>query len=247
MDKIKEVKKWMDDAKHLVFFGGAGTSTASGIPDFRSENGVYHKEREDKLPPEFILSHTYLKQDPDGFSKSYKKEYVFPDKEPNKLHYILTELEEKGVLQAIITQNIDGLHQKAGSKNVLEIHGNMVDHYCVDCGKKFPLEYALAFEKSATCDECCGFVRPDVVLYEEMLPQGVFEEAIRQVRQADVMIVAGTSLVVYPAAGLLQYYRGNRLILINKQVTQMDSMANAVFHDDIGDILEKITETNHEN
>lgn len=247
MQKIEQAREWLNDATRIVFFGGAGTSTASGIPDFRGEDGAYTIEREDKLPPEYVLSHTYLRDDPEGFSKAYKKDYVFPDKEPNTVHYVLAELEKHGKLQAIITQNIDGLHQKAGSENVLELHGNMVDHYCVSCGKQFDLDYALAFDGKATCDACGGFVRPDVVLFEEPLPNGVFEEAIRQVQNADVLIVAGTSLVVYPATGLLSYYRGDKLILINQQKTPLDSRANLIFNADIGETLKQITEEIHEN
>lgn len=242
MNNIQKAGTWIKETDHLVFFGGAGTSTKSGIPDFRSKDGIYTKRIAEDLPGEVALSRTFLEEQPDEFSWRYKNHRIFPDAKPTILHRVLVEWENEGKLKAIITQNIDNMHQRAGSRHVIELHGNLSDHACVECGAEYDLAYALRFEKSAACEKCGGFVRPLVTLFGEMLPEGAFENAVRAVEDADVLIVAGTSLVVYPAAGLLQYYRGNKLILINQQETPMDSMADLVFREDIGEVLEQIRE-----
>ncbi len=241
MDAYKEAEQWVREAKNIVFFGGAGTSTASGIPDFRSDSGLYNQSEEKAFSPEYALSNAYMEADPDGFSSYYKRNLVFPDAKPSDLHKTLVRWEKERKLLAVITQNIDRLHQEAGSENVIEIHGNLADHYCTDCEKKYPLEYAMKFEGAAICERCGGFVRPDVVLYGEILNNDALERAIDALGEADVLIVAGTSLVVYPAAGLLRFYEGDRLILINKGETPRDSQANLVFREDIGTVLNKIS------
>lgn len=240
MDRYQKASDWIRDAKRIVFFGGAGTSTASGIPDFRSETGLYSQKSEEFISPEYALSAEFLRADPDHFSRYYKKNLVFPDAKPSVLHEVLVRWEREGKLLAVITQNIDRLHQNAGSKNVIELHGNLSDHYCVSCGKTYDVDYALQFEGKAVCEACGGFVRPDVTLYGEMLPEGAAERAVEALRDADVLIVAGTSLVVYPAAGFIRYYRGDKFILINKQETPMDSHADLIFRDDIGQVLAAI-------
>lgn len=237
MEKIRQAAQWIKESDNIVFFGGAGTSTKSGIPDFRSEDGLYSR---DDIPGEVALSRGYMEEHPDAFSHRYKNQLIFPDARPNVLHEVLVEWEKRGKLRAVITQNIDNMHQKAGSVNVIELHGNLSDHICVRCGEEYDLDYALQFEHSAVCEACGGFVRPQVTLFGEMLPEGAFERAVEAVQKADVMIVAGTSLVVYPAAGLLQYYEGDRLILMNRDATPMDSRANLIFREDIGEVLDKI-------
>lgn len=240
MNRIRQAQQWIGQTENLVFFGGAGTSTRSGIPDFRSKDGLYSRQQEDGLSPEYVLSHEYLTEQPDAFSARYKRNLIVRDAVPTKLHEVLVKWERQGILQAIITQNIDRLHQRAGSEQVIELHGNLSDHICTKCGTRYDLDYALQFEGAASCEACGGFVRPMVTLYGEALPEGAYEQAARAVEQAEVLIVAGTSLVVYPAAGLLQYYRGDKLILINQQETPMDTLADLVFREDIGDVLSQI-------
>lgn len=232
-----EVKEIIENSNNIVFFGGAGVSTASNIPDFRSSTGLYNAETGQHYTPEYMLSHSFFRDHPDEFAKYYKKNLIYPDAKPNNAHIALAKLEERGKLKAVITQNIDGLHQSAGSKNVLEIHGNLTDYYCVKCKKEYDLDYVLKTEGIDHCEECGGIVRPDVVLYEEPLNYDVFDRAIEAISNADVFIVGGTSLVVYPAAGLLRYYNGNKLILMNMEPTTQDGIANYVLHGDISKIL----------
>lgn len=231
-----DLKEILSHGQNMVFFGGAGVSTASGIPDFRSATGLYHQQRDLPHSPEYYMSHDYLEDDPEGFSDYMRELYKMNDAQPNGAHYALAELEKQGRLKAVITQNIDGLHQKAGSKNVLEIHGNVRDFHCARCGKDYSKESYLA-EKGASRCECGGLVRPPIVLYGEMLPTGVFDAAIEAIHQADIFIVGGSSLVVYPAAGLLNYYRGDKLILMNMERTGRDSRADYIMQGDISKTL----------
>ena len=240
-EKQKQLKKWIDESDNIVFFGGAGVSTESGIPDFRSENGIFHAINEYGVRPEVILSHTFFEQNPEVFFKYYKKTLLYPDAKPNDCHKALARLEEMGKLKAVITQNIDDLHQKAGSKNVLELHGTLYRNYCVKCGKQFELDYVTANDGITRCDACGGIVRPDVVLYEEGLDQETIYKSVDYISKADVLIVGGTSLVVYPAAGLIDYYRGSKLVLINKGATSRDSQADLVISDRIGEVLGAVT------
>ena len=239
-EKQKQLKKWIDESDNIVFFGGAGVSTESGIPDFRSENGIFHAINEYGVRPEVILSHTFFEQNPEVFFKYYKKTLLYPDAKPNDCHKALARLEEMGKLKAVITQNIDDLHQKAGSKNVLELHGTLYRNYCVKCGKQFDRDYVTANDGITRCDVCGGIVRPDVVLYEEGLDQETIYKSVDYISKADVLIVGGTSLNVYPAAGLLNYYRGNKLVLINKSATPYDNKAALVIAENIGEVFKKI-------
>lgn len=240
MNDISTAAQWIKETDNIVFFGGAGTSTKSGVPDFRSEDGLYNTAKDQTIAPEYALSAQYLHEDPDAFSHFYKNHLIYPDAQPTILHEMLVKWEREGKLKAVITQNIDNLHQNAGSEKVIELHGNLSDHVCTKCGREYDLSYAMRFEKAAACEACGGLVRPVVTLYGESLPMGAFEEAARCIAEADVLIVAGTSLVVYPAAGLLQYYRKDKLILINQQQTPMDGMANLLFREDIGQTLAQI-------
>lgn len=235
-----ELKKIIDESDNIVFFGGAGVSTESGIPDFRSENGIYSAMSEYGYRPETILSHSFFVRHPDVFFKYYKKNLLYPDAKPNYAHIALAKLEKMGKVKAVITQNIDDLHQKAGSKNVLELHGTLYKNYCVKCGKKFDLEYVTKDDGITICDRCGGIVRPDVVLYEEGLDEDVLYRAIDYISKADVLIVGGTSLAVYPAAGLINYYKGDKLVLINKTETPYDKRADLIIRENIGEIFKKI-------
>ena len=228
--------KWLIESDSIVFFGGAGVSTESGIPDFRSEDGLYRQTY--KYPPETIISRSFFKKDPKEFYRFYKDKMIVKEARPNAAHRALAYLERIGKLKAVITQNIDGLHQAAGSKKVLELHGSVHRNYCMRCGGFYGLEEVLALEGVPEC-RCGGMIKPDVVLYEESLNQDVMEESVKAIAQADMMIVGGTSLTVYPAAGLLEYYRKKRLVLINKTETPMDQMADLVIHDKIGIVLER--------
>ncbi len=221
-------------SSRIVFFGGAGVSTESGIPDFRSVDGLYHQHY--KYPPEVMLSHTFYEEQPEEFYRFYRDKLIVRDAQPNAAHLRLAQLEREGKLTAIITQNIDGLHQAAGSKNVLELHGSTLRNYCTRCGKFYPVEFIRESEGVPRC-ECGGVVKPDVVLYEEGLDQTILSSAIQALREADLLIVGGTSLVVYPAAGLLQYYRGKELVVINKTPTPADSRATLVLNMPIGEAL----------
>ena len=232
--EIETLKTWITESDNIVFFGGAGVSTESGIPDFRSTDGLYHQKFD--YPPETILSHTFFYRNPEYFFRFYREKMLPLDYQPNAAHKKLAELEKAGKLRAIVTQNIDGLHQKAGSKNVYELHGSVYRNYCEKCGKFYPPEYIRDTEGVPRCT-CGGRIKPDVVLYEESLNEAVIDGAVRAIADAEVLIVGGTSLTVYPAAGLIRYYRGNRLVLINRDETQYDSYADLIFRDPIGEVL----------
>ena len=238
-EEVRKLQEIIDDSERIVFFGGAGVSTESGIPDFRSADGIYHQHY--KYAPEQVVSHSFFKAHPDVFYDFYKEKMMCLDAEPNPAHRKLAQLEEAGRLTAVITQNIDGLHQKAGSKNVLELHGSVLRNHCERCGKFFSLEEVMAFSGVPRCDKCGGRVKPDVVLYEEALDQQVLSAALEAIRKADMLIIGGTSLAVYPAASLVNYYRGNKLVLINKSPTPYDRNADLVIAAPIGQVLGGIT------
>lgn len=233
-EKIEKLKEWIDDSDNIVFFGGAGVSTESGIPDFRSQDGLYNQEY--AYPPETILSHTFFMRNPKEFYRFYRNKMLVLDAKPNAAHRKLAQWEKEGRLKAVITQNIDGLHQKAGSREVLELHGSVLRNYCTKCGKFYGLEAVLESEGVPRCT-CGGVIKPDVVLYEEGLDQHTLQKAVYYISNADVLIIGGTSLTVYPAAGLIDYYGGKKLVLINKSVTPMDSRADLVISGPIGEIL----------
>lgn len=234
MNKIEQLKKWIDESNNIVFFGGAGVSTESGIPDFRSQDGLYNKKY--KYPPETIVSHSFFVNHTEEFYEFYRDKMIYTDAKPNKAHLALARLEEIGKLRAIVTQNIDGLHQMAGSKNVLELHGSVHRNYCMRCGKRYDLSAVTNCNGVPRC-ECGGIIRPDVVLYEEGLDDDVIKASVAAIAAADMLIIGGTSLVVYPAAGLINYYNGNKLVLINKSATAVDSRADLVIDDKIGEVL----------
>lgn len=235
---IARLGEWVGAAKRIVFFGGAGVSTESGIPDFRSTGGLYNQQY--KYPPEVIVSHTFYEERPEEFFAFYRKRMLFPDAQPNAAHRKLAEWERQGRLAAVVTQNIDGLHQAAGSRNVLELHGSVHRNYCEHCGKTFPLSYILQSTGVPRCDACGGPVRPDVVLYEEALDSDILEAAVEDIAAADLLIIGGTSLVVYPAAGLIRYFQGSHLVLVNKTATAADSRADLVIHDAIGAVFAQL-------
>ena len=239
---MKEVKELIRDSNNIVFFGGAGVSTASGLPDFRSATGLYNKENNSNYSPEYMLSHDFFANHPDEFIKYVKENLMIEGVLPNDCHFALEKLEKMGKLQGIITQNIDGLHQKAGSKNVVELHGTLNDYYCVSCGEKYDLAYVNKFQDVPTCEKCGGIVRPDIVLYGEGLDQNNISHAINLISHADVLIVGGTSLAVYPAAGLIDFYNGNKLVLINKDDTGKESAADYVIKGDISRIMMELVE-----
>ncbi|MEG2097525.1 MAG: NAD-dependent protein deacylase [Pseudoflavonifractor sp.] len=236
-NKIKVLQDWIDESRRIVFFGGAGVSTESGIPDFRSVDGLYHQKY--AQPPETILSHSYYERQPEEFFRFYFDKLLYPDAKPNAAHRKLAELEAAGKLTAVITQNIDGLHQAAGSCNVLELHGSVRRNYCTRCHKAYTLADMLAIGGVPTCT-CGGRIKPDVVLYEEPLDEGIMERAVDHLLQADMLIIGGTSLAVYPAAGLINYYRGKRLVLINKSPTPYDTSADLIIAGAIGAVLGQI-------
>ena len=234
MTERETLKQWLSESENIVFFGGAGVSTESKIPDFRSTDGLYNQQY--AYPPETILSHNFYMGSTEAFSRFYRNTMLFPDAEPNRAHKALAKLEQEGRLRAVITQNIDGLHQKAGSREVLELHGSVLRNYCTKCGKFYGLEAVLESEGVPRCT-CGGVIKPDVVLYEEGLDQHTLQKAVYYISNADVLIIGGTSLTVYPAAGLIDYYWGKKLVLINKSVTPMDSRADLVISGPIGEIL----------
>ena len=237
MEKIRQLREWIVESENVVFFGGAGVSTESSIPDFRGVDGLYHEQY--KYPPETIISHSFYVKNPGEFYHFYRNKMIFPDAEPNKAHLALAKLEDMGKLKAVITQNIDGLHQAAGSRQVLELHGSVKRNYCTRCGKFYGLEEmmeAMGPDEIPRCG-CGGIMKPDVVLYEEGLDQTVLSRAASYIAGADMLIVGGTSLTVYPAAGLIDYYRGNRLVLINRTVTPMDERADLVISGSLGQVL----------
>ena len=235
--RLQKLKAWIQESSRIVFFGGAGVSTESGIPDFRSTDGLYSQHFE--YPPEQIISHSFYLRDPAYFFRFYREKMLPLGFEPNVTHRKLAQWEKDGKLLAVITQNIDGLHQKAGSQNVLELHGSVLRNYCMQCGKFFPAEFVKNSKDIPRCS-CGGIVKPDVVLYEEPLNEDVIEKSIQAIENADLMIVAGTSLTVYPAAGLVNYYRGNRLVLINRERTPFDDQADLVFHESLGTIFHSL-------
>lgn len=235
--EIETFVKWIEESENIVFFGGAGVSTESGIPDFRSVDGLYNQKYD--YPPETILSHTFYIKKPEEFFKFYREKMIFTDAKPSITHNKLAELEKKGKLKGIVTQNIDGLHQKAGSKHVVELHGSVLRNYCEKCGCFYGLKYIVESDNIPTC-KCGGRIKPDVVLYEEGLSGDNIAEAVRLIREADVLIVGGTSLGVYPAAGLIDYYNGDKLILINKTPTPYDKRANLLIHDGLGNVFSNI-------
>lgn len=224
----------IDGSSNIVFFGGAGVSTESGIPDFRSVDGLYNQKYD--YPPETILSHTFFMDKPEEFYKFYRDKLIVKDVQPNKAHIALARLEEKGKLKAVITQNIDGLHQMAGSKNVLELHGSTLRNYCMDCGKFYGVDYIEKSTGVPHC-ECGGIVKPDVVLYEEMLDDDTISKSVKFISEAEVLIIGGTSLNVYPAAGFINYFRGKHLVIINKASTPADKQADLVINEPIGEVL----------
>lgn len=233
-EKIEQFKQWVDNSDNIVFFGGAGVSTESGIPDFRSVDGLYNQSYD--YPPETILSHTFYMRKPEEFFRFYRNKMLFPDAEPSMTHIKLAELEQRGKLKSVITQNIDGLHQKAGSRHVIELHGSVLRNYCERCGEFYGLDTIINSEGVPTC-KCGGRIKPDVVLYEEGLDENNINEAVRLIKEADILIVGGTSLGVYPAAGLIDYYRGNKLVLINKSSTPYDKRANLLIQDSLGKVF----------
>ena len=235
--EIETLKQWVNESRRIVFFGGAGVSTESGIPDFRSVDGLYNQKFE--YPPETIISHSFYERRPEYFFRFYREKMLPLDFEPNITHKVLARWEQEGKLLAVVTQNIDGLHQKAGSKNVYELHGSVLRNYCVRCGKFYPAEYVRDAAGVPRC-ECGGIVKPDVVLYEESLDADVIEGAVRAIAKADLLIVGGTSLTVYPAAGFLGYYRGTRLALINRDPTPYDRHAGLVIHDSLGKVFSQL-------
>lgn len=239
MTPIEQFTDMVQHSNNIVFFGGAGVSTESGIPDFRSVDGLYNQKYQ--YPPEHILSHTFYRENPEEFYRFYRDKMLCLDAKPNMAHIKLAELEKAGKLKAIITQNIDGLHQKAGSKNVLELHGSVHRNFCEHCHKFFDAEYILHSTGVPKCDACSGPIKPDVVLYEEGLDNDVIEQALYYISHADMLIIGGTSLVVYPAAGLVRYYNGHKLVLINKSSTDMDSSADLVIKEPIGQVFSHIT------
>ena len=238
-EKQKQLKKWIDESDNIVFFGGAGVSTESGIPDFRSENGIFHAINEYGVRPEVILSHTFFEQNPEVFFKYYKKTLLYPYAKPNDCHKALARLEEMGKLKAVITQNIDGLHQMAGSKKVLELHGSVHRNYCQKCHKCYSAEEILAAASIPRCT-CGGLIKPDVVLYEEQLDSETIDESLNAIIDADMLIIAGTSLTVYPAASLIHYFHGRYLVLINRDPTPMDDKTFLTLHGKVGEVLSQI-------
>lgn len=238
MNNIEKLQEIINKNNNIVFFGGAGVSTESGIPDFRSTDGIYNQEYD--YPPEIILSHSFYQRKTEEFYQFYKNKMICLDAKPNAAHMKLAELEKAGKLRAIVTQNIDGLHQLAGSKEVLELHGSVHRNFCLRCKKRYDAKYILESNGVPIC-ECGGNIKPDVVLYEEGLDNKTIELAVKYIREAEVLIIGGTSLSVYPAAGLIDYYKGDKLILINKSVTNKDSLANLQINGSIGEILGQIT------
>lgn len=236
-NEIEKLTLILKESNNIVFFGGAGVSTESNIPDFRSSNGLWNEKLRINFTPEQLVSHTFFMKYPEEFFRFYKDKLIYPDAKPNAAHIALAKLEEMGKLKAVVTQNIDGLHQAAGSKNVFELHGSVLRNYCMDCNAFYDEKFILASEGIPTCPKCGGKVKPDVVLYEEGLDEATIQGSIAAISQADTLIIGGTSLIVYPAAGLINYFRGKNLILINKSTTSADSKADLVIHEAIGKVL----------
>ena len=235
--KIETLKSWIEQAHRAVFFGGAGVSTESGIPDFRSVDGLYHQKFD--YPPETIISRSFFDRRPEEFFKFYREKMLPLGFEPNVTHRVLARLEQEGHLAAVVTQNIDGLHQKAGSRRVFELHGSVLRNYCMRCGRAYPATFIRDCPGVPRCD-CGGIVKPDVVLYEEPLGEKTLTGAVKAISRADLLIVGGTSLTVYPAAGLLRYYGGDRLVLINRDETPYDNEASLVLHESLGEVFSRL-------
>ena len=233
-----QLARWIDESDNIVFFGGAGVSTESGIPDFRSVDGLYNQHY--KYPPETIISHSFFQRDPEEFYRFYREKMLWPDAKPNPAHKKLAELEGAGKLKAVVTQNIDGLHQAAGSKNVFELHGSVHRNYCMKCRAFYDLDFMVHSDGVPRCPVCGGIVKPDVVLYEEALDETVMRGALEAIAKADMLIIGGTSLVVYPAAGLVQYYGGKKLVLLNKSPTPYDRKADLVVAATIGALMAQL-------
>ena len=237
MNTIEELQNVIDNSERIVFFGGAGVSTESGIPDFRSVDGLYNQQYD--YPPEEILSHTFFEHNTAEFYRFYRNKMLCLDKKPNAAHLKLAELERAGKLTAVVTQNIDGLHQAAGSKKVYELHGSVLRNYCRSCRRFFPADFIKNSEGIPLCD-CGGVIKPDVVLYEEGLDDSVVNGALSAIMQADTLIIAGTSLTVYPAAGFVRYFRGDTVVLIKRDATPLDNRADLIYHDKVGELLGQI-------
>ena len=237
-EKLEILKQWVNESARMVFFGGAGVSTESGIPDFRSVDGLYHQQYD--YPPETILSHTFYMRKPEEFYRFYRAKMLAPDAKPNAAHRKLAQWEQEGKLSAVVTQNIDGLHQAAGSRKVYELHGSVRRNHCRKCGAFYDLDYMLRTTGIPRCEKCGGIIKPDVVLYEEGLDQATLNGAVRAIGNADLLIVGGTSLTVYPAAGLIDYYDGDRLVLINRSVTPLDSRADLLIQGSIGEFFSQL-------
>lgn len=241
-EEIRELADILKESDNVVFFGGAGVSTESDIPDFRSSNGLWNEKLKINFTPEQLVSHTFYMRYPEEFFKFYKDKLIYPDAKPNAAHLALARLEQMGKLKAIVTQNIDGLHQAAGSKTVYELHGSVLRNYCEECQAFYDEKFILGSEGVPTCPKCGGRVKPDVVLYEEGLDQNIINRSVEAIEAADTLIIGGTSLVVYPAAGLIQYFNGRHLVLINKSETNADRRANLVIHDSIGKVFKEVME-----
>ncbi|SKA61799.1 NAD-dependent deacetylase [Eubacterium uniforme] len=242
MEKIQELAQILRESDNIVFFGGAGVSTASNIPDFRSSDGLYSKKLNAHFTPEQAVSHSFYVRHTEEFYDFYKKNLIYEDALPNDCHKALAKLEEMGKLKAVVTQNIDGLHQAAGSKVVYELHGSVKRNYCTSCHKFFDEKYVVNAEGVPTCDECGGIIKPDVVLYEEGLDDEVIRGAVNAIANADVLIIGGTSLIVYPAAGFIHYFKGSKLVMINKSKTSADKECDLVINDDIAMVMKKALE-----
>ena len=254
MNSIDQLVKYIKQSKNIVFFGGAGVSVESGIPDFRSDNGLYNDKGTMKefgfnanIPVETILSHSFFIRYPNEFYNFYRNKMVYLNAKPNSCHLALAKLEKMGKLKAVITQNIDGLHSMAGSENVYELHGSIYRNHCMNCGKSYDISYIMNSVDTPCCSECRGLVKPDVVLYEESLDNEILYKSILAISKADVLIVGGTSLSVYPAAGLIQYYKGDKLVIINKSITQYDQRANLVINQNIGEVFKEVMEELDDN
>ncbi len=241
-DKTARLVEILKNSNNIVFFGGAGVSTASGIPDFRSSNGLWNQKLNKQFSPEELVSHTMYMRYPEEFFEFYKDKLIYPEAKPNAAHIALAKLEEMGKLKAVVTQNIDGLHQSAGSKVVFELHGSVLRNYCESCHAFYDEKFVLASEGIPTCEKCGGRVKPDVVLYEEGLDNDIIEGAVNAIVNADTLIIGGTSLVVYPAAGLIRYFTGRNLVLINKSATSADKNADLAINDDIAKVLGEAVE-----
>lgn len=240
MNKYDELKRIIDHSSSIVVFTGAGISTPSGIPDFRSADGIYSQKRKDKYTPEEIISHTFFMNNPELFYEFYKEKMCYPNAKPNAAHKYFADLEKKGKNVTIVTQNIDNLHQEAGSNRVYELHGSVYRNYCEKCGRLFGLKYVLSHKGVPLCDKCGGIIKPDVVLYEEPLDEHTINLAISAIMTCDTLIIVGTSLTVYPAAGFIRYFRGSNLVVINKDATSYDNMCDLVFNEDVIKVIENL-------